>query len=61
MESVESGEWRTYQKLSEIIHVPTEDVSNLDVQQLVFQATDFVVFNLCAPSTPTVDQRGWGE
>jgi hypothetical protein len=53
MELVESGEWPTYQELREIIYVPTEDVSNLDVQQSVFQATDFVVFSLCRPSTPT--------
>jgi len=53
MELVGSGEWPTYQELREIIYVPNEDVSNLDVQQLVFQATDFVVFSLCRPSTPT--------
>jgi len=53
MELVESGEWPTYQELREIIYVPNEDASNLDVQQLVFQATDFVVFSLCEPSTPT--------
>jgi hypothetical protein len=53
MELVESGEWPTYQELREIIYVPNEDVSNLDVQQLVFRATDFVVFSLCRPSTPT--------
>jgi len=53
MELVESGEWRTYQKLREIIYVPTEDTSNLDVEGLVLQASDFIVFNLCRPSTPT--------
>jgi len=50
---VESGEWPTYQELREIIYVRTEDTSNLDVQHLVFQATDFVVFSLCRPSTST--------
>ena len=50
---VDSGESPTYQELREIIYVPTEDASNLDVEELVFQATDFVVFSLCRPSTPT--------
>jgi len=53
MELVGSGKWPTYQELREIIYVPTKDASNLDVEGLVFQATDFIVFNLCAPSTPT--------
>jgi len=53
MELVESGEWPTYQELREIIYVASEDTSNLDVEGLVLQASDFIVFSLCAPSTPT--------
>jgi len=53
MELVESGEWPTYQELREIIYVASEDTSNLDVEGLVFQASDFIVFSLCEPSTPT--------
>ncbi|WP_448532259.1 hypothetical protein [Pseudothermotoga sp.] len=53
MELVQSGEWRTYQKLREIIYVASEDTSNLDVEGLVLQASDFIVFSLCEPSTPT--------
>ena len=53
MELVESGEWPTYQELREIIYVTNEDASNLDVEGLVLQASDFIVFSLCEPSTPT--------
>ncbi|WP_448523078.1 hypothetical protein [Pseudothermotoga sp.] len=53
MELVESGGVPAYEELREIIYVPDEDASNEDVEDLVFGATDFVVFALCRPSIPT--------
>jgi len=53
MKLVEPGGVPTYEELRELIYVPDEDVSNPDVEDLVFEATAFVVFTLCTPSTPT--------